>query len=148
MAQLCRYLMVWHQQMGFNTDRCLEEFTALRRTPPAAVFGMRYPYLLNTPHLRYILWCHIISNSGHSSIDAAAGGVRRSAVNSSTHWPINWGGINAARSLQTSQSNSCVQAFPVTIPLSHHFYFFPGYIQNTSSFRKCHVAILMLEILL
>jgi hypothetical protein len=35
--------------MGFNTDRCLEEFTALRRTPPAAVFGMRYPYLLNTP---------------------------------------------------------------------------------------------------
>jgi hypothetical protein len=62
----------------------IEEFTALRRTPPAAALAIRYPYLSNAPRLGYPLQCHRNPNSGHSSVDAAAGVLRRRAANSSS----------------------------------------------------------------
>ena len=62
----------------------VEEFTGLRRRPPAATLAMQYPYLSNAPISDTYYDATEIQNLGHSGIDAAAGGVRRRPVNSSS----------------------------------------------------------------
>jgi hypothetical protein len=74
-------LIFWFRRENFDKvvrrAHCATPHTPCRRT--------RYsiPLFIKSPRLGYLLQCHRNLNSGHSSVDAAAGGVRRRAVNSS-----------------------------------------------------------------